>query len=161
MSVPGAEVVQSSVDGLTAEAPIEFEQVVQAISAQSLPASYSAIQLKALSPISLAYIGDAVFELYVRSQLLIPAKRIRDYHRQTVAHVKAEQQSEYVDVLTPHLNADELDMLRKGRNATTGRSRRADAKQYQKATGFEALIGFLYLSDRARMLSLLAILAIK
>lgn len=158
--VPDVDNVQAPVDSLAAETSVEFDRVVQAISAQSLAVNYSEIQLRALSPISLAYIGDAVFELYVRSRLLIPAKRIRDYHRQTVAHVKAEQQSVYVDVLMPHLSADELDMVRKGRNATTGRSRRADAKQYQKATGFEALIGFLYLSDQARMLSLLALLSI-
>ena len=137
-----------------------FTQLVEAVSNESLTTHYSEVQLGRLSPISLAYIGDAVFELYVRSRLLIPAKRIRDYHKQVVAQVKAEQQSEYVDVLMPHLTTDEVDVLRRGRNATTGRSRRAEAKHYQKATGFEALIGFLYLSDRPRMISLLALLSI-
>lgn len=112
-------------------------------------------QLSTLSPISLAYIGDAVFELYVRSRLLMPAKRIRDYHQQVVSQVKAEQQSHYADVLLPHLSELEKDILRRGRNATTGRNRRAKGQVYQKATGLEALIGFLYLSDSARLLSLL------
>ena len=111
--------------------------------------------IAAIAPISLAYIGDAVFELYVRSQLLMPAKRIRDYHQLVVTEVNAEQQSHYVDILTPHLSEDELDLLRRGRNATTGRHRRASGQDYQKATGFEALLGFLYLKDQTRLLQLL------
>ncbi|MEL7224217.1 MAG: ribonuclease III domain-containing protein [Cyanobacteria bacterium P01_D01_bin.36] len=112
-------------------------------------------QLNAIAPISLAYIGDAVFELYVRSRLLMPFKRIRDYHQQVVSQVKAEQQSCYVDVLLPHLNEAEKDILRRGRNATTGRNRRAKGQDYQKATGLESLIGFLYLSDPHRLMTLL------
>lgn len=139
---------------------ISSEALSQSIDESCFEIAPSAAKLKGLSPISLAYIGDAVFELYVRSRLLVPAKRIRDYHQQVVAQVKAEQQSEFVDRLTPHLTTDEKDILRRGRNATTGRSRRADAKHYQKATGFEALIGYLYLSDRERMLSLLTLLNI-
>ena len=118
-------------------------------------ASLPAARLAAIAPVSLAYIGDAVFELYVRSCLLEPPKRIRHYHQQVVARVKAEQQAYYADVLTPHLTDTEKDVLRRGRNATTGRHRRSSARDYQKATGFEALIGFLYLSDRSRMLALL------
>ncbi|MEO0705539.1 MAG: ribonuclease III domain-containing protein [Cyanobacteria bacterium J06649_5] len=112
-------------------------------------------ELASIAPISLAYIGDAVFELYVRSQLLIPAKRLRDYHEQVVAQVKTEQQAHYVDVLTPYLTEAEKDVMRRGRNATSGRNRRANAQDYQKATGFEALIGFLYISDQARLFNLL------
>ena len=131
------------------------------VSLSFLNAVYSEAELKGLSPISLAYVGDAVFELYVRSRLLFPAKRIRDYHQQVVAQVKAEQQADYVDRLVAHLTLEELDVLRRGRNATKGRSRRAEARVYQQATGFEALIGFLYLSDRKRLFSLLALLAIE
>ncbi len=116
--------------------------------------------LSTLSPAALAYIGDAVFELYVRSRLLIPQKRIRHYHQQVVDQVNAEQQAHYIDVLTPHLSATEKDILRRGRNATSGRHRRATAQNYQKATGFEALIGFLYLSDQTRLIELLDRLAI-
>lgn len=118
--------------------------------ARALPTDYHA-----LSPIALAYIGDAVFELYVRSRLLLPAKRIRHYHQQVVEQVKAERQAAYADLILPYLSEAEKDLLRRGRNATSGRQRRADAQSYQKATGFEALIGFLYLSDQARLLELL------
>jgi ribonuclease-3 family protein len=120
----------------------------------------AALSPSALSPISLAYVGDAVFELYVRSRLLIPATRIRDYHQQVVAQVKAEQQAHHVDSLMPYLSEAEKNILRRGRNATSGRHRRADAKNYQKATGFETLIGFLYLSDQPRLLNLLDRLSI-
>lgn len=120
-----------------------------------VPGDITQNQLNAMAPLSLAYIGDAVFELYVRSRLLIPAKRIRDYHQQVVGQVKAEQQSCYADILLPHLNEAEQDILRRGRNATTGRNRRAKGADYQKATGLEALIGFLYLSDPARLMTLL------
>ena len=115
----------------------------------------SGAQLNAVAPVSLAYIGDAVFELYVRSHLLFPAKRIRDYHTQVVSQVKAEQQADYADLLFPHLTDIEKDILRRGRNATTGRQRRATAQSYQKATGFEALLGFLYLSNQPRLFDLL------
>lgn len=132
----------------------------QQLASQLEACRLSKAQLGMLAPVSLAYIGDAVFELYVRSRLLIPAKRIRDYHDQVVNQVKAEQQAQYVDMLFPHLTDDEKDMLRRGRNATSGRHRRAAAGSYQKATGFEALIGFLYLSDQSRLLHLLSQLAI-
>ena len=117
--------------------------------------AFSDQQLKTIPPISLAYIGDAVFELYVRSRLLMPTKRIRDYHQVVVNHVKAEQQACYSDALLPHLNETERDMLRRGRNATTGRNRRGRTQDYQKSTGFETLIGFLYLSDQDRLVELL------
>lgn len=124
------------------------------------PAPLSPTEISAIAPISLAYIGDAVFELYVRSHLLFPAKRIRDYHQQVVAQVKAEQQAQLIESLTPYLTDTEKDVLRRGRNATSGRHRRADPSNYQKATGFEALIGFLYLSDHSRLLELLSHLEI-
>lgn len=113
-------------------------------------------ELASVSPVSLAYVGDAVFELYVRSRFLLPAKRVRDYHQKVVAQVKTEQQAHYVDVLTPSLTEAEKDLLRRGRNATSGRNRRANAQDYQKATSFEALVGYLYLSDQPRLFELLA-----
>lgn len=116
--------------------------------------SLSEQQLRSIPPISLAYIGDAVFELYVRSRLLIPAKRIRDFHKLVVSQVKSEQQACHLECLLPYLNDAEKDVLRRGRNATTGRNRRAKAQDYQKSTAFEALIGFLYLSDQARLFEL-------
>ena len=116
--------------------------------------------MSAIAPTTLAYIGDAVFELYVRSRLLFPAKRTRDYHIEVVSHVKAEQQAHYVNVILPHLTEREKDILRRGRNATSGKQRRASAQHYQQATGFEALLGFLFLSDRTRLTTILSYLSI-
>ena len=113
-------------------------------------------QASLIKPIALAYLGDAVFELYVRSRLLHPPKRIRDYHKQVVSKVNAESQASYVDRLTDYLTETEKDILRRGRNATTGKNRRAKGQDYQKATGLEALIGFLYISDPPRLLELLS-----
>ena len=115
----------------------------------------SASDLNAIPLISLAYIGDAVFELYVRSRLLLPAQRMRDYHHQVVTQVKAEQQSHFVDLLSLYLTDAEKDIVRRGRNATTGKSRRAKGQDYQKATGLESLIGFLYLTNQPRLINLL------
>ncbi|MEL6351810.1 MAG: ribonuclease III domain-containing protein [Cyanobacteria bacterium J06627_28] len=137
-------------------APAKFYTFIQTLSTDLADAR----DLNSISPISLAYIGDAVFELYVRSQHLLPAKRIRDYHQQVVTQVNAEQQARYVDLLLPHLTESEKDILRRGRNATTGRNRRASGQDYQKATGFEALLGSLYLSDQPRLFHLLAKLPI-
>ncbi|MEL6551899.1 MAG: ribonuclease III domain-containing protein [Cyanobacteria bacterium J06621_11] len=125
-----------------------------------LPKAMSATELKLIKPIALAYLGDAVFELYVRSRLLHPPKRIRNYHQQVVSRVNAESQSHYVDILSPYLTDSEKDLLRRGRNATTGKNRRAKGQDYQKATGLEALVGFLYLSDLPRLLELLSHLEI-
>lgn len=110
----------------------------------------------AVSPLALAYLGDAVYELYTRSRLLTPQKRIRDYHQLVVDQVKAEQQAHYVDVLLPCLTAAEQDILRRGRNASTRRHSRVDSRTYQKATAFEALVGYLYLHDPPRLFELLS-----
>ncbi|MBE9061691.1 Mini-ribonuclease 3 [cf. Phormidesmis sp. LEGE 11477] len=131
-----------------------FGQFIEA-QTQPAPKRLSDSELNTISPISLAYIGDAVFELYVRSRLLIPAKRIRDYHHQVVTQVKAEQQSHFIDLLSSQLTDAEKDIVRRGRNATTGKRRRAKGQDYQKATGLESLIGFLYLTDQPRLISLL------
>ena len=112
-------------------------------------------QVKALSPVALAYIGDAVYELFVRGSLLHPPKRIQDYHQQVVAQVRAEQQAAWVDQLGPWLTATEQDVLRRGRNASPRGPKRVDGAIYQRATGFEALIGYLYLTDPPRLAELL------
>jgi ribonuclease III family protein len=107
-----------------------------------------------LSSGALAYLGDSVFELWMRRQLLLPPKRPDAYHRLVVANVRAERQAQYLDDLQPHLTEAEADLVRRARNATP-KSKRADPAIYQKATGLEALIGYLYLMDRDRLNDLL------
>ncbi|MBD0266748.1 MAG: ribonuclease III [Cyanobacteria bacterium Co-bin8] len=118
------------------------------------PMSLSNGQVQALSPIALAYIGDAVYELFVRGFFLTPPCRIQAYHQKVVSQVRAEQQSHQLSKLTPYLTADEQDILRKGRNASPRGPRRIDPQIYQQATGFEALIGYLYLTDPRRLTEL-------
>jgi ribonuclease III family protein len=115
-------------------------------------------QVPQLSPAALAYLGDGVYELYVRSQLLFPPKRSHVYHQQVVAQVRAEAQSSHLQLLLPHLTSAELDVSRRGRNAANGRPRRLDPEVYQQATSFETLIGYLYLINPQRLAELLALL---
>ncbi|WP_347276451.1 ribonuclease III domain-containing protein [Chroococcidiopsis sp [FACHB-1243]] len=112
-------------------------------------------QLQQLSPTALAYLGDAVYELYVRSHFLLPHKRSQAYHNLVVAQVRAEAQASHLQFLTPYLNQAELEIVRRGRNATVGRPRRAAPEVYQQATSLETLVGYLYLSDRQRLYQLL------
>ena len=110
---------------------------------------------------ALAYIGDSVYELYVRGHYLFPAKRIHDYHRQVVETVRAERQAHYLeDYLLSRLTEEELDVVRRGRNASPRPSRKMSAKIYQQSTSFEALLGYLYLTNPDRLWSLLELLPI-
>ena len=112
-------------------------------------------QLQQISPVTLAYLGDAVYELYVRSYYLMPPKRSRQYHNLVVAQVRAETQALHLRSLTPHLNSTELEIVRRGRNAATKRPKRVEPEIYQQATSLETLMGYLYLSDRQRLHQLL------
>ncbi len=113
-------------------------------------------QMQKISPSALAYLGDAVYELYVRSCYLLPPKRSQTYHRLVVAQVRAETQAVHLRSLTPHLNNTELEIVRRGRNAASGRPRRVDPEIYQQATSLETLIGYLYLTNQRRLTQLLA-----
>jgi ribonuclease-3 family protein len=109
-----------------------------------------------LSPASLAYLGDAVYELYIRTYYLLPPQRLGDYHAQVVAKVRAEQQALYLEQLQPYLTDQEKDILRRGRNgAATSKPRRLTAQIYQQASSLETLFGYLYLQDPSRLHQLL------
>lgn len=121
-----------------------------------LSATIQLHQIERLSPIALAYIGDAVFELYVRTIFLMPPKRMADYHDQVVTQVRAESQATHLAVIIPFLTDSEKDILRRGRNACVTKPRRLSRQTYQQATGFEALIGYLHLTDPQRLQELIA-----
>ena len=109
---------------------------------------------RALSPVALAFMGDAVFELMVRRRLLLgggmPAHKL---HRQSVKKVSAVAQALAYDALLPQLTEREQDILRRGRNANTSRvPKSCSPEQYRKATAIEALFGYLYLSGEAMRL---------
>lgn len=113
-------------------------------------------QIDRLSPIALAYLGDAVFELYVRTQFLLPPKRMANYHSQVVTQVRAESQAIHLASLLPNLTDAEKEILRRGRNACVTKPRRLDRQTYQQATGLEALIGYLHLTNPQRLQELFA-----
>ncbi len=112
-------------------------------------------ELQRLSPTALAYLGDAVYELYIRSHYLLPPKRSQMYHHLVVAQVRAEAQALHLRSLTPYLSNTELEIVRRGRNASTNRPKRVDPEIYQQATGLETLMGYLYLSEPQRLTQLL------
>jgi len=118
--------------------------------------TYSLTEIQQLSPVALAYIGDAVYELYIRSRYLLPAKRIDNYHRQVVSQVRAESQAQHLISLQPDLTEAELEILRRGRNAASGGPKRIPPEIYQQASSLETLIGYLYLTDSQRLAQLLA-----
>ena len=102
-----------------------------------------------LSPLTLAFIGDTVFDLLVREKLICEANRpANDLHNLAVQKVKASAQAGFVEKILPHLNENEVAVYKRVRNAKSGHlPKNASQSDYHMATGFEALIGFLYLSN--------------
>ena len=110
--------------------------------------------LRVMSSVALAHMGDAVYELLVRSWLCVRGKATgRTLHRATVALVCAAKQAELAERLLPLLSEEELDVFRRGRNANVHTiPRSADRATYQKATALEALFGWLFLrGERERL----------
>ena len=103
------------------------------------------IDLHTLSPLALACVGDGVYSLMVRERLLSQANRpVNDLHRMAVREVRAEAQAAAIDRLLPLLTEEEEAVFKRGRNAHTARS----GADYHRATGLEALFGYLYLAGR-------------
>lgn len=119
-----------------------------------LPAEARAL-VQQFSPAALAYVGDAVYELYVRASYLVPPKRLQDYHEQVVFHVRAETQAIHLKLLQPYLTDAEQEILRRGRNAATQKTKRVPPKTYQEATSLETLLGYLYITNPGRLFQLL------
>ncbi len=132
-----------------------FKCQVLRVTTEQLSQQISQVQLQQISPTALAYLGDAVYELYVRTFYLLPLQRPEAYHRLVVAQVRAEAQALHLRSLNPHLLDHEQEIVRRGRNAATGRPKRVDPETYQQATSLETLIGYLYLTDAQRLNELL------
>ncbi len=106
--------------------------------------------LKSVSELALAHVGDAVFELLVRQELCcVKAAPMRDLHRMTVARVNAPAQAARMEKLLPLLTPEELTVYKRGRNAHTHQApKSASPGQYARATGLEALFGWLWLTGQ-------------
>lgn len=113
--------------------------------------------LRSYSPLTLAYIGDGVYELIIRTILVkkgnCPVNRL---HKKASSLVKAGAQSAIMEVIEEELTPEELSVYRRGRNAhSPTMAKHATMGDYRRATGFEALMGYLYLKeDYTRMLTL-------
>lgn len=107
--------------------------------------------IKDYPPIVLAYLGDAVFELLVRTSMVTGGKRkIKEIHLDTVQIVKAESQAKVIREVFDKLSEEEKDIVRRGRNAKSTPPRHADNGDYRMSTGFEALLGYLYLQGESQ-----------
>ncbi|MET3617686.1 ribonuclease-3 family protein [Peptoniphilus olsenii] len=99
-----------------------------------------------LSPLALAYIGDACFEMLVRSYILDAKKNPNKLHKESVKFVRAKSQRALFEKVEPILNEDEIRVFKRGRNAKSHTvPKNADPIDYRYATGMEALFGYLYL----------------
>ncbi|MEN1762173.1 ribonuclease III domain-containing protein [Anoxynatronum sibiricum] len=103
-------------------------------------------QVETMAPLTLAYMGDALFEMYMRDYLIRkPHTTIHRLHRRTVTYVNAVAQAEMVRQLQPFLTDLEKNAVRRGRNQKSGTvPKNTDPATYRVATGFEALLGWLY-----------------
>lgn len=103
-----------------------------------------------ISPLTLAFLGDAVYELFVREGLVRAANRPANaLHGMAVRQVKASAQAAAAAKLLPLLDEEELAVYKRGRNAHPGHiPKNASHSDYHAATGFEALVGYLYLLGR-------------
>ncbi len=107
-----------------------------------------------LPPLTLAYVGDAVQELFVRYYLVANGEvRPQKLQRLSVQYVSASAQANAVQQLMDELTEREIDIFKRGRNTKSGVHRRADLGEYRLGTGLEALLGYLYLSGQEARLT--------
>ena len=114
--------------------------------------------LRTYSPLTLAYIGDAIFELVVRTVLVERNNtQAEKLHKAATKIVKAETQALMIEAIKEELTEEELAVYKRGRNAkAVTRAKNATMSEYRRATGFEALMGYLYLKgDIERMIELI------
>ncbi len=113
------------------------------------------IKVDTLSPLTLAFTGDAVFSLFVREMLVCDANRpVGKLHKLSVNWVKAEAQSKGMRAILPLLTEKETEVFKRGRNAHTSHTpKNQSGCDYHYATGFEALVGYLYLKDETERLN--------
>ena len=111
-----------------------------------------------VAPLILAYIGDAVYEVAVRTAEISKGNRAMNrLHRDSIHLVNAKAQADMIEKIMPMLTEEELSIYKRGRNAKSNTSaKNASIGDYRKATGFEALIGYLFLCERTdRMVELI------
>lgn len=116
------------------------------------------VDINTYSPLTLAFIGDCIYDLVIRTVIVEQGNRQpQSLHKKKSSIVKAQTQALFIEALTEDLDEKEADIYRRGRNAKSYTSaKNASIGDYRKATGFEALMGYLYLTGKEdRMLSLI------
>lgn len=105
---------------------------------------------KQLNPLVLAYIGDAVYETFVRQYVISqPNQRPHHLHRSSTRYVSAKAQARALEACMPLLTDEETDMVKRGRNAKSGTSpKNTDILVYRHSTAFECLLGYLFYEGR-------------
>lgn len=106
-------------------------------------------EARSLNPLQLALIGDGVYELFIRNSILLDNKELNAHkmHVKAIGYVKAKAQSDIMKELEENLTEDELYIFKRGRNAKSATvPKNANVRDYRMATGFEALVGYLYLT---------------
>lgn len=118
------------------------------------------VDINSYSPLVLAYIGDCVFDLIIKSMVINGGnKQVHKLHEKTSSYVQASSQSKMMRAMQPCLNEEEHAVYRRGRNAkSVSPAKNQSITDYRRATGFEALIGYLYLKkEYGRMMELVKI----
>lgn len=108
------------------------------------------IKLITMSPLVLAYLGDTVYESYIREHLIRQNinRKVNNLHKLAIQYSKAKAQATIIHELEDELTEEEMKILKRGRNQKSHTApKNADIIDYKYATGFEALIGYLYLSE--------------
>lgn len=116
------------------------------------------IDLVNYPPITLAYIGDAIYEIIIRTYVMINTNtQVNKLHKMTSSLVKAKTQSDMIKSLYDELTEEEIRIFKRGRNAkSVSVAKNASVTEYRTATGFEALMGYLYLNNESeRMMELI------
>ena len=119
---------------------------------------YETVDAKQYAPLALAFVGDAVYSLLIRTRLLCEQERtVNHLHKHAADEVKAEAQKELMTRILPLLTEEETTVYKRGRNANSHSvAKHASVTDYRIATGFEALLGYLYLNGQTeRILELL------
>lgn len=108
------------------------------------------VDIRTYSPLTLAYIGDGIYDLIIRTIVVERGNRAAaNLHKKSIKFVNAATQAAMIEAIKEDLTEEEQGVYRRGRNAksyTTAKN--ASIGDYRKATGFEALLGYLYLQDR-------------
>ena len=113
-------------------------------------------QARLISMRLLAHLGDAVLHLFEREREVLTVSSAQQMHARTTSRVSAARQAEFLHVVTDRLTELEHDIVRRARNVKPAGYRKVGQSTYRKSTAYEALIGFLYLTDRDRLQTVLS-----